>query len=89
MPHRAQKISCFPKNRTEMQIFRKKWKIGVPFGKIGKRLCPNNTVLQRANLCCGAEPSFLISSKTTDLYYMEQALENFRKGKGIFQIFLV
>lgn len=69
-----------------MQIFRKKWKMGVPFGKIGKRPCPNNTVLQRANLCCGAKPFSHFFQNYRFILYGE-ALENFRKGKAIFQNF--
>ena len=71
-----------------MQISREKWKMSVPFRKIGKRPCPNNTVMQRANLCCGAKPFSHFFQNYRFILYGE-ALENFRKGKGVFQIFLV
>ena len=69
-----------------MRIFCEKWKIGVPFGKIGKRPCPNNTVLQRTILCCGAKPfSQFFPNFRFKLY--GEALEKFQKGKAIFQNF--
>jgi len=87
-PIGAQQISCFLKNRTKMQISREKWKMSVPFGKTGKRPYPSNTVMQRANLCCGAKPFSYFFPNFRFILYGE-ALEKFRKGKGIFQIFLV
>ena len=71
-----------------MRIFCEKWKMSVPFGKTGKRPCPNNTVLQRTILCCGAKPFSQISQNRQNILYGE-ALEKFQKGKGVFQIFLV
>ena len=85
-PIGAQKISCFSKNQTKMRIFCEKWKMSVPFGKTGKRPCPNNTVLQRTILCCGAKPFSQISQNRQNILYGE-ALEKFQKGKAIFQNF--
>jgi len=69
-----------------MRIFCEKWKMSVPFGKTGKRPCPNNTVLQRTILCCGAKPFSQISQNRQNILYGE-ALEKFQKGKAIFQNF--
>lgn len=69
-----------------MQISREKWKMSVPFRKIGKRPCPNNTVMQRANLCCGAKPFSHFFQNRYNILYGE-ALEKFQKGKAIFQNF--
>lgn len=68
-----------------MQILRKKWKIGVPFGKKGKRLCPSNTVMLRKKLCCEAKP-FSYFLQTAKLYYIQGHSNFSKKAKALSKV---